>query len=61
MVMFVGGITFAEVAALRFLSRQPSCDADFVITTTKVVNGNSFLSEFIPSSVQTCMAQATLQ
>ncbi len=60
-VMFVGGITFAEVAALRFLSRQPSCDADFVIATTKVVNGNSFLSEFIPSSVQTCMAQAALQ
>ncbi len=59
--MFIGGITFAEVAALRFLSKQPSCNAEFVIATTKVINGNSFLSEFIPASVQACMAQAALQ
>lgn len=59
-VMFIGGVTFAEIAALRFLSKQPECDAEFLIATTKVVNGNTFIAQFIPDAVRTCMLQAAL-
>lgn len=59
--MFIGGVTFAEIAALRFLSSQPECNAEFLIATTKVVNGSTFVSQFIPETVQTCMAQAALR
>ena len=59
--MFIGGVTFAEIAALRFLSAQPKCDAEFLVTTTKVINGSTFVAQFIPAVVQTCMTQAALR
>lgn len=46
MVFFVGGCTFAEVAALRFLAQRDS-NVEFVIATTRLLNKNSFLDEFI--------------
>ena len=45
--MFIGGVTFAEIAALRFLSAQAECDADFMVATTKIINGNTFLAQFM--------------
>ncbi|KAG0486185.1 hypothetical protein HPP92_008280 [Vanilla planifolia] len=39
LVVIVGGITFAEIAALRFLSSQDGLGYDFIIATTKMVNG----------------------
>ena len=42
-VVFIGGVTFAEMAALRYLGRQPAVDTDFLIATTKIVSGNSLL------------------
>lgn len=41
--MFIGGITFAEMAALRYISQQPTVDAEFVIATTKIINGSSLM------------------
>lgn len=46
MVFFVGGCTFAEVSALRFLAQRDS-NVEFVIATTRLLNKNSFLDEFI--------------
>lgn len=46
LVFFVGGCTFAEVAALRFLAQDDS-NVEFVIATTKLINKNSFLDGFI--------------
>ncbi|KAK3911950.1 Vacuolar protein sorting-associated protein 33A [Frankliniella fusca] len=45
LVFFIGGCTFAEISALRFLSQQEVSDAnvEFVIATTKLINGNSFI------------------
>ena len=43
LVLFVGGCTFAEVAALRFLSQQEEASTEYMVATTAVVNGNSFL------------------
>lgn len=47
LVFFVGGCTFAEISALRFLSQQDENNVEFVILTTKIINKNSFLSSII--------------
>lgn len=47
MVFFVGGCTFAEISALRFLSQQDENNVEFIIVTTKIINKNSFLSSII--------------
>ena len=58
MVMFIGGVTYAEVAALRFLSRKGIVDCDFVIGTTKMVNGNSLMASLLPLSAPSSPAAA---
>lgn len=47
LVFFLGGCTFAEISALRFLARQEDNNVEFVIATTKLVNKNSFLEHLI--------------
>lgn len=47
LVFFVGGCTFAEISALRFLSQQDEHNVEFIVMTTKVVNKNSFLQNVI--------------
>lgn len=43
LVYFVGGITFMELAAFRFLSRHHSCPYNIVCCTTEIVNGGTLL------------------
>ncbi|KAK8494988.1 hypothetical protein V6N13_030039 [Hibiscus sabdariffa] len=43
LVVFVGGVTFAEIAALRFLSAREGMAYDLIIGTTKIVNGHSLV------------------
>ena len=45
MVYYVGGVTFMEIAALRFLSESAAFPYKIVVATTKVVNGRSVLEE----------------
>ncbi|PRP79315.1 hypothetical protein PROFUN_13009 [Planoprotostelium fungivorum] len=48
LVYFVGGVTFAEISLLRWLSRQEgNLYGDFVVATTKLINGNSFLQSIM--------------
>lgn len=47
LVFFLGGCTFAEISALRFLSRQEDNNVEFVIATTKLINKNSFLENLM--------------
>uniref|UniRef100_A0A1B0CP49 Putative vacuolar sorting protein vps33/slp1 sec1 family n=1 Tax=Lutzomyia longipalpis TaxID=7200 RepID=A0A1B0CP49_LUTLO len=47
LVFFLGGCTFAEVAALRFLAQQEENNVEFIIATTKLINKNTFLDCFI--------------
>lgn len=42
-VFFLGGITFTEIAALRFIARQESERRRIVICTTGVINGNRMM------------------
>ncbi|KAF3322111.1 vacuolar protein-sorting-associated protein 33 [Carex littledalei] len=49
-VVFIGGVTFAEIAALRFLSSQEGMGYDFIVGTTRVVSGNSILEAIVGNS-----------
>ncbi|XP_019538536.2 vacuolar protein sorting-associated protein 33A [Aedes albopictus] len=46
-VFFIGGCTFAEISALRFLTQQDENNVEFLVCTTKLINKNSFLDAFI--------------
>jgi len=46
LVFFVGGCTFTEISAIRFL-RQQNEGRDFIVATTKLINGNTFLESVI--------------
>ena len=50
LVVFIGGVTSAEIAALRFLSAQEGMGYDFLVATTKVITGNTLLRPIIASS-----------
>ena len=43
LVFYVGGVTMAEVAALRWLSNREGAGVEYVIATTSVITGNSFI------------------
>ncbi|KAG8187464.1 hypothetical protein JTE90_009533 [Oedothorax gibbosus] len=43
LVFFLGGCTFAEISALRFLSQQDDAAMEYLVATTKLLNGNTFL------------------
>ena len=43
LVYFVGGITYMEVAALRFLGKRPSFPYNIVCCATEIVNGETLL------------------
>ncbi|XP_037950705.1 vacuolar protein sorting-associated protein 33A [Teleopsis dalmanni] len=47
LVFFIGGCTFAEIAALRFLSQQEDNNVEFVIATTKIINKTNFIANII--------------
>ncbi|XP_057798899.1 vacuolar protein-sorting-associated protein 33 homolog [Salvia miltiorrhiza] len=47
LVVFVGGVTFAEISALRFLSSQEGMAYDLILGITKVVNGRTLIETFI--------------
>lgn len=42
LVYFLGGVTYAEIAALRFL-QQEDHPTDYIIATTHIINGDSFI------------------
>ncbi|KAH6801043.1 Sec1/munc18-like proteins superfamily, partial [Perilla frutescens var. hirtella] len=47
LVVFIGGVTFAEISALRFLSSQEGMAYDVIVGTTKVINGRTLIKTFL--------------
>lgn len=47
LVVFIGGVTFAEISALRFLCGQEGMAYDMIVGTTKVVNGHRLVETFM--------------
>ncbi|KAJ1327619.1 vacuolar protein sorting-associated protein 33A [Microdochium nivale] len=46
-VVFVGGITFTEIAALRFIAKQEEGRRDIIICTTSIISGNKIMDAAI--------------
>lgn len=44
-VFFLGGVTYTEIAALRFMSRQTR-NRRFLVATTNMIGGNTLVSSF---------------
>ncbi|KAI8007877.1 hypothetical protein LOK49_LG07G00991 [Camellia lanceoleosa] len=49
LVVFIGGVTSAEISALRFLSAQEGMAYDLIVGTTKIVTGHTLTETFIES------------
>ncbi|KJZ79041.1 hypothetical protein HIM_01814 [Hirsutella minnesotensis 3608] len=49
-VVFVGGITFTEIAALRFIAKQEEARRNIVICTTSIISGNRMMDAAIEKS-----------
>uniref|UniRef100_A0A8C7CXE9 Vacuolar protein sorting-associated protein 33A n=1 Tax=Oncorhynchus kisutch TaxID=8019 RepID=A0A8C7CXE9_ONCKI len=47
LVFFLGGVTYAEVAALRFLSQMEDGGTEYIIATTKLINGTSWIKSLM--------------
>ncbi|KDP32583.1 hypothetical protein JCGZ_13133 [Jatropha curcas] len=47
LVVFIGGVTFAEISALRYLSAQEGMAYDLIIGTTNITNGNTLSETYI--------------
>ncbi|XP_058789341.1 vacuolar protein sorting-associated protein 33A isoform X1 [Phymastichus coffea] len=52
LVFFIGGCTYAEISALRFLSQQEDSNVEFVVGTTRLINGNTFLFSLVEEMKQ---------
>lgn len=46
LVFFVGGVTYAEISALRYLS-QIKDGHEYIVASTAIVNGNTLLQPLI--------------
>lgn len=46
-VYFIGGVSFMEIAAMRFLSRQKSFPFQIIVCSTKLINGNVLVESTI--------------
>ncbi|XP_067911138.1 vacuolar protein sorting-associated protein 33A isoform X1 [Heterodontus francisci] len=47
LVFFLGGVTYAEIAALRFLSQMEEGGTEYIIATTKLINGTSWIKSMM--------------
>lgn len=47
LVYFIGGVTFAEISALRHLSMRENHGREYLIATTKLINGKKLLESVI--------------
>ncbi|RDL34724.1 Sec1 family protein [Venustampulla echinocandica] len=47
LVVFVGGITFTEIAALRFIAKKEEARKQIVICTTSIISGNKMMDAAI--------------
>ena len=43
LVFFIGGVTFAEISALRWLSARDGHPKEYMVATTKIINGTTLL------------------
>ncbi|KAF1389757.1 hypothetical protein PFLUV_G00076860 [Perca fluviatilis] len=47
LVFFLGGVSYAEIAALRFLSQMEDSGMEYIIATTKLLNGTTWIKSLM--------------
>lgn len=47
LVYFLGGCTYSEIAALRWLAQQENAPTDYIIATTKIISGKDLIESLI--------------
>ena len=47
LVLFVGGCTFAEISALRFLSQHEDASTEYLVATTSVITGSKLIESLM--------------
>jgi len=47
LVFYVGGVTYAEIAALRFLSNSETFPFAIVVAATAIVNGATLIKSLV--------------
>jgi hypothetical protein len=52
LVVFLGGATFTELSALRFIQQRPDSKVRFLMLVTRVVNGRTLLDGFVDPLVR---------
>jgi len=45
LIYFIGGVTFAEIAAIRFLNSRPDSNVKLIIATTQIITGNKCVNQ----------------
>ena len=50
LIVFIGGCTYTEIAAIRFLSTYYE-NRDFLILTTNITNGNKLIDSLVESKM----------
>jgi hypothetical protein len=53
LVCFVGGCTYAEIAAIRWLARNGTPRRQYLIATTHICNGDTFMEELMTTCENT--------
>jgi len=59
LVYFLGGVTFAEISALRHLSEKESHGRDYIIATTKLISGTTLINS-VKEKIQNNLARKAL-
>jgi hypothetical protein len=49
-VFFLGGCTYTEVSAIRFLAQQDEGVRDYLVATTQMINGNTLLESVVQTT-----------
>jgi hypothetical protein len=44
LIYFIGGVTFAEIAAIRFLNARPDSNVKLIVATTQIISGNKCMN-----------------
>ena len=52
LVFFVGGVTYAEISAIRMLEARPNTPWKFIVASTNIARGNDIINAFIDQSLK---------
>jgi hypothetical protein len=47
LIFFLGGVTYAEISALRFLSQLEDGPTEYIVATTKMINGATWIESLM--------------